>query len=86
MSELKKGKARHLHDLILRQASRMLGAFHGVAAGVQVFDEGETERTATVLVTCELGWRMKVSTTDSIPSIRPLLYCNAKDGTESTYK
>jgi len=45
-----------LHNLILSQATGVLGTLHGVAiAQISVLDIGQAQRSATVLVTSELG-------------------------------
>lgn len=50
--------ADQLHDLVLGDTASRLSAFHhvpGTTAGVQVLDEGDAQRTTTVLVTGEFG-------------------------------
>lgn len=47
-----------LHDLILRQATGVLGAFHDIAvAHVGVLDIGKAQRPAAVLVASEFSCR-----------------------------
>ena len=47
-----------LHDLVLRDGASRIGTVHGISlgSGVHVLDEGDAERTATVLIAGELGW------------------------------
>lgn len=47
-----------LHDLVLRDSASRIGAVHGITlgSGVHVLDEGDAERTATVLIAGEFGW------------------------------
>ena len=45
-----------LHDLVLREATSVLSSFHNVAVVyVGVLDVGQAQRSATVLVSSELG-------------------------------
>ena len=47
------------HDLILGQALRGLGALHHLRAGTRmhILDKRNSQRTASILVASELGWR-----------------------------
>lgn len=50
-----------LHNLVLRQASSGLGAFHCVATAlVRVADVAQAERSATILVACEFRCTLSV--------------------------
>lgn len=49
-----------LHDLILSDVLRWLGTLHHIsrcAAGIQILDKGNSQRTTSVLVASELGWK-----------------------------
>lgn len=55
-----------LHDLVLGNAARCLGVFHGVTtSSVCVFYIGQAERASAVLIASELCFR-DISTVDKI--------------------
>jgi hypothetical protein len=49
---------KRLHDLVLSDVVRWLGAFHHLARGtasIQILDKSNAQGTTSVLVTSELG-------------------------------
>lgn len=57
------GRDQCLHDLVLRQATSVLGALHSVAVAlVGVFDVRQAKRSATILVAGEFSCPMSVTT------------------------
>lgn len=48
--------ASRSHDLILRETPSLLCTLHGIfPSRIEIFDEGQAERTSTVLVAGEFG-------------------------------